>query len=82
LLYFLIDYKFGFAKILNSTVFNTIIATALIAFYKKQKTLLLIDRTRHIFSSYAKKFCTNKLILFNHKFYKEQTAIKETNLYI
>ncbi len=82
MLYLLIDYKLKFAKTSNSTIFNTIIATILIAFYKKQKTLLLIDKNQHIFSSYARDFCANKLILFDYKFYKEQTTIKEINLYI
>jgi len=82
LLYFSINYKFKFAKTFNLTISNTIIATILIAFYKEQKTLLLTNRNRHISSSYAKKIYANKLILFDYKFYKEQTTIKETNLYI
>ncbi len=82
MLYLLINYKFEFAKTLNSTASNTIIATTLIAFYKKQKILLLIDRNRHIFLSYARDFCANKLILFDYKFYKKQITIKKTNLYI
>jgi len=82
LLYFLIDYKFEFAKTFNSTISNTIIATILIAFYEEQKTLLLTNKNRHIFSNYARDFRANKLILFDYKFYEEQTTIKETNLYI
>jgi len=82
LLYLSIDYKFEFAKIFNSTISNIIIATTLIAFYKEQKILLLIDRNRYIFSSYAKDFRANKLILPNYKFYKKQTMVKKTNLYI
>ena len=82
MLYFSINYKLEFAKTFNLTIFNTIIATILIAFYKKQKILLLIDKNRHIFSNCARDFCANKLILFNYKFYKEQTTIKEINLYI
>ena len=82
MLYFLINYKLKFAKTFNSTTSNTIIATILIAFYKKQKTLLLTNRNRYIFSSCARDFRANKLILFDYKFYKEQTTIKEINLYI
>ncbi len=82
MLYFLIDYKLKFAKTFNSTISSAIIATISIAFYKKQKTLLLIDRNQYIFSSYARDFCANKLILFDYKFYEEQTTIKEINLYV
>ena len=82
MLHFLIDYKFEFAKIFNSTILNAIIAIILIAFYKEQKTLLLINRNRYIFSSYAKDFCANKLILFDYKFYKERTIIKKINLHV
>ncbi len=82
MLYFLIDYKFEFAKTFNSTISNIIIATVSIAFYKKQKILLLIDRNRYIFSNYAKDFCIDKLISLDYKFYKKQTIVKKTNLYI
>ncbi len=82
LLYFLINYKFKFAKTSNSIVFNIIIATILIAFYKEQKILLLIDKNQYISSNCAKDFRANKLILFDYKFYKEQTTIRKINLYI
>jgi len=77
-----IDYKLEFVKIFNLIVFNTIIATTLIAFYEKQKVLLLTNRNRYIFLNRTKDFCANKLGLFDYKFYKEQTTIKEINLYI
>ncbi len=82
MLYFSIDYKFEFAKTFNLTVSNIIIAIVLIVFYKEQKILLLIDRNRYISLSYAKDFCINKLISLDYKFYKKQTTIKETILYI
>jgi len=82
LLHFLINYKSKFAKTFNLTISNAIIATISIAFYKERKTLLLIDKNRHIFSSYARDFCANKLISFNYKFYEKQTIVKEINLYV
>jgi len=82
LLYFLIDYKFEFAKTFNLTISNTIIATILIAFYKKQKTLLLTNKNQHIFSNRTRDFRANKLVLFDYKFYKKQTTIKEINLHV
>jgi len=82
LLYFLIDYKLEFAKTFHLTISNTIIIIVLIAFYKEQKTLLLISKNRHISSSYARDFCANKLISLDYKFYKKRTIIKKTNLYI
>ncbi len=65
MLYFSIDYKLEFAKTFNLTVSNTTIATILIAFYKEQKILLLIDRNRHISSSCARDFRVDKLILLD-----------------
>jgi len=82
LLYFLINYKFKFAKTFNLIISNTIITKILIIFYKKQKILLLISKNQYVFSNYIKDFCANKLILFDYKFYKRQTTIRETNLYI
>jgi len=71
LLYFLISYKFKFAKTFNLTISNTIIATISIKFYEEQKILLLTNRNQYIFSSYIKDFCANKLVLFDYKFYKK-----------
>ena len=80
--YLLINYKFEFAKTFNSTILNTIIAIILIAFYEKQKILLLTNKNRYISLSCTRDFRANKLVLFDYKFYKEQTTIKEINLYI
>ena len=71
MLYFLINYKFKFAKTFNLTISNTIIATISIKFYEEQKILLLTNRNQYIFSSYIKDFCANKLVLFDYKFYKK-----------
>jgi len=82
LLYFSINYKFEFAKTFNLIILNTIIAIVSIAFYKKRKILLLTNKNRHIFSNYARDFRIDKLISFDYKFYKEQTTIREINLYV
>ncbi len=82
MLYFLINYKFEFAKTFNLIVSNTIIATISITFDKKQKILLLTNKNRYISSNYTRNFCVDKLILFDYKFYKEQTTITKINLYI